>query len=157
MFCCCHRINSLCNVRRSLLFGFCVLQHPKETLGGWRNQVCARVGALVGMYSPIKALPQVRSDSGLSDNCALACLHSYLRVTCGTSALLFEEHSERLEVSLLFPSLRNNFLDVFGAKSSRQFELTAERLARLHRECPFPFWRIPFPSLRSTFLSSVMM
>eukprot|EP00752_Nemacystus_decipiens_P018715 g16779.t1 len=36
-------------------------KHPKDTLGGWRNQVCARVGALVGMYSPIKALPKVKA------------------------------------------------------------------------------------------------
>ena len=36
------------------------LQHPTEYLGGWRNQVCARVGAMVGLYSPVKALPQVR-------------------------------------------------------------------------------------------------
>ncbi|CAM9700285.1 unnamed protein product, partial [Hapterophycus canaliculatus] len=35
-------------------------KHPAEYLGGWRNQVCARVGAMIGMYSPIKALPQVR-------------------------------------------------------------------------------------------------
>ena len=35
-------------------------QHPTEYLGGWRNQVCARVGAMVGLYSPLKALPQVR-------------------------------------------------------------------------------------------------
>ncbi|CAM9775419.1 unnamed protein product [Ectocarpus fasciculatus] len=36
-------------------------KHPSDTLGGWRNQVCARVGAMVGMYSPIKALPKVRA------------------------------------------------------------------------------------------------
>lgn len=36
-------------------------QHPADTLGGWRNQVCARVGAMVGMYSPIKSLPKVGS------------------------------------------------------------------------------------------------
>lgn len=36
------------------------MQHPSEYLGGWRNQVCARVGAMVGLYNPIKALPKVR-------------------------------------------------------------------------------------------------
>lgn len=36
-------------------------KHPTEYLGGWRNQVCARVGAMVGLYSPVKALPQVKA------------------------------------------------------------------------------------------------
>ncbi|CAN0385177.1 unnamed protein product [Pylaiella littoralis] len=36
-------------------------KHPAETLGGWRNQVCARVGAMVGMYSPVKSLPKIEA------------------------------------------------------------------------------------------------
>lgn len=36
-------------------------KHPTEYLGGWRNQACARIGAMVGMYSPIKAIGQVEA------------------------------------------------------------------------------------------------
>ncbi|CAN0106617.1 unnamed protein product [Ascophyllum nodosum] len=36
-------------------------KHPSVYLGGWRNQACARVGAMVGLYSPIKALPEVKA------------------------------------------------------------------------------------------------
>lgn len=35
-------------------------QHPSVYMGGWRNQMCARVGAMIGLYSPKQAIPKVR-------------------------------------------------------------------------------------------------
>lgn len=60
----CHTMSCLSSFFvRVLLFVFDFFfqsKHPSEYLGGWRNQACARVGAMIGMYSPIKALPKVR-------------------------------------------------------------------------------------------------
>ncbi|CAM9889710.1 unnamed protein product [Discosporangium mesarthrocarpum] len=36
-------------------------KHPKEHLGGWRNLACARVGLMVGMYSPKNVVPKVNA------------------------------------------------------------------------------------------------
>lgn len=79
--------------RRFLCFAldaahFCLFsmpQHPPELLGGWRNQVCARVGAMVGLYSPIKVLPEVRCEHTVVDTslCNADVLRSVMKRQCG--------------------------------------------------------------------------
>lgn len=77
------------------------------------------MGALVGMYSPIKALPQVRSANALSGKSS-ACLPAFLPIChCCVRTLLCEKRAVNrvVQVLLLFSSFCDKFLGLLGAKS----------------------------------------
>lgn len=55
---------------------FVMFQHPSEYLGGWRNQACARIGAMIGLYSPIKVVDKVKAMNRRSPDylCNMMCI-----------------------------------------------------------------------------------